>query len=97
MIKIEEIKNEIRKCMPILKDKYKVKTIGLFGSYIRGEQSRGSDVDILVEFYETIDLFTFIELEEFLSEKVGVKVDLVMRDTLKPRIKDTILREAVTV
>jgi predicted nucleotidyltransferase len=97
MREIEEIKNELRENMPILRDKYKVKTIGLFGSYIRGEQSRGSDVDILVEFYETIDLFTFIELEEFLGEKVGVKVDLVMKDTLKPRIKDNILREAVTL
>jgi len=94
---LEEIKNEIRKSMPILKDKYKVKTIGLFGSYIRGEQGKKSDVDILVEFYETIDLFTFIELEEFLSETLGVKVDLVMKDTLKSRIRDNILREAVTV
>jgi predicted nucleotidyltransferase len=97
MSKLEEIKNKIRENMPILRDKYKVKTIGLFGSYIRGEQSRGSDIDILVEFYETIDLFTFIELENFLSETLGIKVDLVMKDTLKPRIKDNILREAVTV
>jgi predicted nucleotidyltransferase len=97
MRKLEEIKNGIRKCMPILKDKYKVKTIGVFGSYIRGEQAKESDVDILVEFYETIDLFTFIELEEFLSETLGLKVDLVMKDTLKPRIRDNILREAVTV
>jgi hypothetical protein len=94
---LEEIKNEIRKCMPILKDKYKVKTIGVFGSYIRGEQGKESDIDILVEFYETIDLFTFVELENFLSETLGTKVDLVMKDTLKPRIKDNILREAVTV
>jgi len=97
MRELEEIKNEIRKSMPILKDKYKVITIGVFGSYIRGEQGKESDIDILVEFYETIDLFTFIQLEEFLSEMLGIKVDLVMKDTLKPRIKDNILREAVTV
>ena len=97
MREIEEIKNELRENMPILRDKYKVKTIGVFGSYIRGEQGKESDIDILVEFYETIDLFTFIQLEEFLSETLGIKVDLVMKDTLKPRIKDNILREAVTV
>jgi len=97
MGKLEEIKSGIRKNMSILRDKYKVKTIGVFGSYIRGEQGKESDVDILVEFYETIDLFTFIELEDFLSETLGIKVDLVMKDTLKPRIRDNILREAVTV
>ena len=97
MRKLEEIKNGIRKCMPILKDKYKVKTIGVFGSYIRGEQGGDGDIDILVELYETIDLFTFIELENFLSETIGMKVDLVMKDTLKPRIRDSILKEAVRV
>jgi len=97
MRELEEVKSRIRKNMSILRDKYKVKTIGVFGSYIRSEQGGDSDIDILVEFYETIDLFTFIELEDFLSETLGVKVDLVMKDTLKPRIRDNILREAVTV
>jgi len=94
---LEEIKSEIRKSMPILRDKYKVKTIGMFGSYISGEQGKRGEIDILVDFYETIDLFTFIELEEFLSEKLGIRVDLVMKDTLKPRIRDSILKEAVRV
>lgn len=94
---IEEIKSKIREIMPVLMDKYKVKTIGVFGSYIRGEQKDKSDIDILVEFYEIIDLFTYIELEEFLSEKLGIKVDLVMKDTLKSRIKDGILKEVILV
>jgi predicted nucleotidyltransferase len=97
MRELGEIKSKIRERMPIFRDKYKVKTLSVFGSYIRGEQGKASDIDILVEFYETIDLFTFIQLEEFLSETLGIKVDLVMKDTLKPRIKDNILREAVTV
>jgi len=97
MMEIERIKSEIRKNISILRDKYKVKTIGIFGSYIRGEQGKRSDIDILVEFYETIDLFTFVELEEFLSEMLDIKVDLVMKDTLKPRIKDRILKEVVMV
>jgi predicted nucleotidyltransferase len=94
---IEEIKSKIRKSMLILRDKYKVKTISVFGSYIRGDQGKKGEIDILVDFSETIDLFTFIELEDFLSETLGVKVDLVMKDTLKPRIKDSILKEAVRV
>ena len=97
MSEIERIKSKIREAMPVLRDKYKVETIGVFGSYVRGEQKGKSDVDILVDFYETIDLFAFVELEEFLGEALGVKVDLVMKDTLKPRIRDGILKAVVTV
>ena len=50
-----------------------------------------------MEFNETIDLFMFVELELFLSEKLGIKVDLVMRDTLKPRIRESILKEAIPI
>ena len=94
---IEEIKSEIRNSMPTLRDKYKVKTISVFGSYVRGEQGKRGEIDILVDFSETIDLFAFIELESFLSETIHMKVDLVMKDTLKPRIRDSILKEAVRV
>ena len=81
----------------MLKERFKVETIGLFGSYVRGEQKKTSDLDILVDFSETISLFKFVELEDVLTEKLGVKVDLVMRDALKPRIKDSILKEAAYV
>lgn len=74
-----------------------MKTIGLFGSYVKGEQKDTSDLDVLVDFYEPISLFRFIELENFLTQQLGVKVDLVMRDALKPRIKDNILSEAIYV
>ncbi len=94
---IKKIISKLRQNKVILKEKYNVKSIQIFGSYIRGEQKKGSDLDVLVEFYETIDLFKFMELEAFLSEKLGMKVDLVMKDTLKPRIKERILKEAVTV
>ncbi len=82
---------------PELKEKFKVKAIGFFGSYVRGEQNNTSDLDILIDFYEPISLFRFIELEDFLSQQLRVKVDLVMRDALKPRIKDSILNEAIYV
>jgi len=96
-MKIEELKNQIELLKPILRERFKVETIGIFGSYVRGEQKRKSDVDILVEFSETPSLFEFVELEDFLSQKLGIKVDLVMKDALKPRIKDSILSEAVYI
>ncbi|GBD98087.1 nucleotidyltransferase domain protein [bacterium BMS3Abin07] len=97
MRQVEKIIDRINAVMPVLREKYSVKTLQIFGSYVRAQQRKRSDIDILVEFSETIDLFTFVELEEFLSEALGIKVDLVMRDTLKPRIKDIILKEALPV
>jgi hypothetical protein len=97
MKNIEEIKKAIEEHRSILEEKFKVKSMAIFGSYLRSEQNKDSDIDILVEFYETIDLFEFIGLENYLSEILNNKVDLVMKDTLKPRIKDRILREAVAL
>lgn len=95
--KIDQIIMKLKEIKPIIESKYSVKNLEVFGSYIRGKQKKGSDLDILVEFSKTIDLFKYIELENYLSEKLGVKVDLVMKDTLKPRIKDRILNEAIPV
>ena len=80
-----------------LKNKFGVKEIGIFGSYIRGEEKEGSDLDILVEFENNakMDLIKFVELEEYLSELLGIKVDLVMKSALKPRIGKRILKEVV--
>jgi len=81
----------------MLKEKFKVKSIGVFGSYIRGEEKKGSDLDILVEFEESarLSLLDFIGLENYLSEELGVKVDLVEKSSLKPRIGKHILEEVV--
>jgi hypothetical protein len=90
-----EIEELLKKNEAILKEKFNVKELGVFGSYVRREQKNKSDVDILVEFYKPLDLFTFIELEDFLSALLRIKVDLVMKSALKPRIKDRILKEAI--
>ncbi|MDD5615847.1 MAG: nucleotidyltransferase family protein [Candidatus Methanoperedens sp.] len=95
--KIDRIIMKLRENKPVLEEKYGVKNLEVFGSYIRGEQKKGSDLDVLVEFSKKIDLFKYMELEEFMSKKLGVKVDLVMKDTLKPRIKDRVLKEAIPV
>lgn len=97
MKSLEEIKKTIDEHKSILKEKFKINSIGIFGSYLRKEEKEKGDIDILVEFYETIDLFEFVELEGFLSEALGVKVDLVMKETLKPRIKNRILKETVYI
>lgn len=97
MKKIDQFIKKLKEIKPIIESKYSVKNLEVFGSYIRGKQKKGSDLDVLVEFSKTIDLFKYIELENYLSEKLGVKVDLVMKDTLKPRIKDRILNEAIPV
>ncbi|MBU3925781.1 nucleotidyltransferase family protein [Patescibacteria group bacterium] len=94
--KIEKILKDLK---PILRDKYNISEIGVFGSYVRGEQKSGSDLDILVEFDESASfgLFKFIEMENYLSDQLGIKVDLVMKDSLKPRIGEVILKEVITI
>ena len=96
---VEEIKKKLEELKPSLEEKFEVKSIGIFGSYIRGEEKKGSDLDILVEFEESADLslLDFIRLENHLSEELGVKVDLVEKGTLKPRIGKHILEEVVTI
>lgn len=70
----------------------------LFGSYVRGEERPRSDLDVLVELGDKpIGLFKYIKLESFLSEKLGVKIDLVDKQGLKPALGQQILREAVVV
>ena len=95
--KIDQIIMKLRENKPVLEEKYNVKTLGVFGSYVRGEQKEGSDLDILVEFQEPVGLFKFMELEEFLGKNTGVKVDLVSRKALKPRIGKYILEEVINV
>ncbi|GAB5047458.1 nucleotidyltransferase family protein [Thermodesulfovibrio sp. TK110] len=97
MTKIEEIKEKIRELKPVLHEKYKVREIGIFGSYVRGEQKKKSDLDILVDFYEVPDLWSFIELQDFLSKELKVKVDLVMKSALKPYIGKIILQEVIYI
>jgi predicted nucleotidyltransferase len=97
MKKIEDVKAKLEMLKPVLKERYQVETVGFFGSYARGEQKKKSDIDILVDISQpnAIDLFDFIELEEFLSKKLGIKVDLVTKSALKPMIKEQILKETI--
>jgi uncharacterized protein len=92
---LEEIKQWLVLHKSALQEKYQVKELGIFGSYARQEQTETSDVDLLVEFFETPSLLKFVNLENYLSDHLGVKVDLVHKGGLKPRIEDRILAEVV--
>ena len=80
-----------------LQNRYYVNSMGLFGSRLRGEERTDSDLDILITFSKTPGLLQFVALQEHLSDMLGVKVDLVMRDSLKPHIGREILKEVVSV
>lgn len=97
MMTLEIIRKKLRKAMPQLKERYKVGSLKVFGSFSRGEQGKGSDIDLLVEFNGTIDLLEYAELEMYLSELLGTKVDLATAETLKPRLKAGVLAEAVGI
>jgi hypothetical protein len=76
---------------------YSVKTIGVFGSVARDEQTLQSDIDLLVEFSKPVGFITFMRLENFLSERLGKQVDLVTSDSLKPLIRQDVLSEVIYV
>ncbi|NQT72081.1 MAG: nucleotidyltransferase family protein [Chloroflexi bacterium] len=96
-IDITYLLDNLRALLPQLTEQYMVESLGIFGSYIRHEQDLESDLDLLVTFHEVPGLLKFIELENYLTDVLGVKVDLIMRSALKPRIAKRILDEVVLV
>ena len=97
MKNLSTIKEIIRKNKKPLEEEYKVKVLGIFGSYSRRNAHKSSDIDILVEFSKTPDFFEFIRLENFLKGLLGIEVDLVTRGALKPLIKNEILKETIYI
>ncbi|MEW6686520.1 MAG: nucleotidyltransferase family protein [Candidatus Edwardsbacteria bacterium] len=78
-----------------LKENYKVKEIAIFGSFVRSEQKRGSDIDILVDFYEVPDLLEFLNLERYLERILRKKIDLVRKPAVRRELKRKISSEAI--
>ena len=84
----------LKKNEDVIKKKYGVRKIGVFGSFARGEEKEGSDVDVLVELEDNFENFdNYIELKYFLEDLFGRKVDLVTVEALRPQLKDDILKE----
>lgn len=93
--KLRRYTHALQQQLPMLRRRFHVEYLGLFGSHVQGTPRKNSDLDILVEFSETPSLFEFIELEGYLSDLLRVKVDLVMKGTLRPLIGRRILSEVV--
>jgi len=92
----DEIKVELARHKPILRERFSVSKIGFFGSASRGEARMGSDIDILVDFKKPIG-WDFVDLKEYLENVLGGRVDLVTVKAMKPQLRDTVLREVVYV
>jgi predicted nucleotidyltransferase len=95
---LSEIKEILRKHKKELKEKYKVKSIAIFGSYARSEQKETSDIDILIDYYEPVSLLKLIELENYLSDLLGVKVDLITKNSIhNPYVKKSIEEDLIHI
>jgi predicted nucleotidyltransferase len=91
----EEILDTLKDVKKELKIEYRVKTIGLFGSYVNNKQTATSDIDFLVEFENNADLFHFIGLSRYLEEIFNTKVDVISKPSLKEELKQDILEEVI--
>ena len=94
---LEEIRHTLQAHLPELRERYGVTSLGIFGSYVRGEQRPGSDLDVLIELEDPprISLLGLVNLENYLSDLVGVKVQVAIKKNLKPRLSPYILQEVV--
>jgi len=93
----QDILSSLKKLKGEVTREYFVKTIGVFGSVARNEETEQSDLDLLVEFSKPVGFVTFMRLENFLSERLGERVDLVTSDSLKPVIRQGVLAEVIYV
>lgn len=92
-----EILAQLKDMLPLLQGQYYVQSMEVFGSFVREDERENSDLDLLVTFDEVPSLFKFVELENYIADEIGIKVDLVMKDSLKPAIGKQILAEAQLV
>jgi len=96
MNKKQELESIKGKLIPILK-KNNVTKAGIFGSYAKGEQNRKSDIDLLVEVKKDVGLIEFIKLKIAIQELLRKKVDLVEYDTIRPEIRENIIRDEISI
>jgi predicted nucleotidyltransferase len=93
--------NEIRQVLSLQKQSiceiYRITEIGIFGSYARGDETETSDIDILVDYQTAPTLIMLVDLKDYLSQLFGIKVDIVTKNGLKPRIRERVLAEVVYI
>ncbi|MDZ7773190.1 MAG: nucleotidyltransferase family protein [Balneolaceae bacterium] len=93
---VSDIERQLQELKPVLAHKYKVKEIGVFGSYAKGKQTDTSDIDILVDLQEPLG-WDLIDLKDFLETELNHPIDLVTRNALKEQLKDKILSQTIFV
>lgn len=93
--KVQDIISLLKEQKPFLKEKYKIKEIGVFGSFVRGEQDKNSDLDILIDKDEAIGLLKLASLQNYLSSLIGIHVDLVIKKSLRPHVVKDVLDEVI--
>ncbi len=92
---LEDIKQLLQQSKVVLQENYRVTELGIFGSYVRGEQNEESDVDVLIDYEKAPTVFKLVELRNYLNELTGMKVDVVTKKGLKPRIRERVLSEVI--
>ena len=97
MISREHVLNLLRQAKPDVEKQYHVSSMALFGSYSRNEQTEASDVDLLVDFSEPIGGFAFVDFADALEARLGLRVDVVPADAMKPRYRESIQGDLVYV
>jgi hypothetical protein len=96
-LSLETLQTLLKQQEDVFRQRYRITEVGIFGSYARGEQTATSDVDVLVDYEQAPPLSKLVELREYLSDLVGVPVDVVTKRGLKPRIREKVLAEVVYV
>jgi len=94
---LDEIKDIIKQHRGLLAERYGIAVVGIFGSYVRGKQKSESDLDMLVEILRPISLLELVGAEIYLTEVLGIKVDLVPKRDVRAELRDSILKEAVAL
>lgn len=97
MKSLEDIKQILNQNKPLLRENYRVTEVGVFGSYARGEQTETSDIDVLIDYDDAPTFFKLVELRNYLSQLMEMKVDIVTKNGLKARIRDRILSEVIYI
>lgn len=94
---LDEIKAILLECKHELEQKFQVKSLSLFGSYIRGQQNEESDLDILIEFSNPVSLLHIVTVENYLSDLLEIPVDVILERSLRKELKSAILKETIPV
>src|SRR4030042_1258255 len=94
---LDEIRTIVRQHRDVLGEKYGIAVVGVFGSYVGGEQKGQSDIDLLVDILHPISLLELVGAEIYLSEVLGLKVDLVPKRDVREELRETVFAEAITI